>query len=56
MTDQAYYRWRKEDGGMRVSQALRLKDLGKENAQLRKLVANQALDIAILKEAAEGNV
>jgi putative transposase len=55
ITDQTYYRWRKEYGGMRVSQARRLKDLEKENAQLKKLVANQALDIAILKEAAEGN-
>ena len=55
ITDQTYDRWRKEYGGMRVSQARRLKDLEKENGQLKKLVANQALDIAILKEAAEGN-
>jgi putative transposase len=55
ITDQTYYRWRKEYGGMRLSQARRLKELEKENAQLKKLVANQALDIAILKEAAEGN-
>ena len=42
VTEQTYYRWRKECGGMRVSQARRLKDLEKENVQLKKLVANQA--------------
>jgi len=55
VTDQTYYRWRSEYGGMRVDQAKRLKALEKENSQLKKLVAEQALDIAILKEAASGN-
>ena len=49
------YRWRAEYGGMRVDQAKRLKELEKENARLKKLVAEQALDISILKEAAAGN-
>ena len=55
VTDHTYYRWRSEYGGMRVNQAKRLKELEKENSQLKKLVADQALDIAILKEAASGN-
>ena len=55
ITDQTYYRWRKEYGGLRVDQAKRLKSLEKENAQLKKLVADLSLDNAILKEAAEGN-
>ena len=48
-----YYRWRKEYGGMRVNQARRLKELERENAQLKKLVAEQALDLSILKDASE---
>ncbi len=55
VTDHTYYRWRSEYGGMRVNQAKRLKELEKENGQLKKLVADQALDISILKEAASGN-
>ena len=55
VTEQTYYRWRKEYGGMRVEQAKRLKGLEKENARLKKLVADLSLDNAILKEAAEGN-
>ena len=55
ITDQTYYRWRKEYGGLRVDQAKRMKDVEKENARLKKVVAEQALDIAILKEAASGN-
>ena len=55
ITVQTYYRWRKEYGGMGLSQAKRLKDLEKENQQLKKLVADQALDISILKEANRGN-
>jgi len=55
VTEQTYYRWRKEYGGMRVEQARKLKSLEKENAQLKKLVADLSLDNAILKEAAEGN-
>ncbi len=55
ITEQTYYRWRREYGGMRVEQARRLKDLEKENARLKKLVADISLDNAILKEAAQGN-
>ena len=55
ITEQTYYRWRKEYGGMRVEQAKKLKSLEKENAQLKKLVADLSLDNAILKEVAEGN-
>jgi len=55
VTEQTYYRWRKEYGGMRIEQAKRLKDLEKENARLKKLVAEISLDNAILKEVAEGN-
>jgi transposase-like protein len=50
-----YYRWRKEYGGMRVEQARRLKELERENSQLKKLVADLSLDNAILKEASRGN-
>ena len=55
ITEQTYYRWRKEYGGLRVNQAKRLKDLEHENGRLKKLVAEQALDIVILKEASSGN-
>ena len=55
VTEQTYYRWRKEYGGLRLDQAKRFKELERENVQLKKLVANQALDIAILKEASSGN-
>ena len=55
ITEQTYYRWRKEYGGMRVEQARRLKELEKENTSLKKLVADISLDNAILKEAARGN-
>ena len=55
VTEQTYYRWRKEYGGMRIEQAKRLKALEKENARLKKLVADISLDNAILKEVAEGN-
>ena len=55
VTEQTYYRWIKEYGGMRVEQAKKLKELEKENARLKKLVADLSLDNAILKEAAEGN-
>jgi len=50
-----YYRWRKEYGGLRLDQAARLKTLERENQRLKKIVADQAVDISILKEAAEGN-
>ncbi len=55
VTDQTYYRWRKEYGGLKVDQAKRLKELERENSRLKKLVAEQALDNAILKEAADPN-
>ena len=55
ITEQTYYRWRKQYGGMQISQAKRLKELENENARLKKLVADLSLDKAILKEAAEGN-
>jgi transposase-like protein len=55
VTEQTYYRWRKEYGGLRIEQAKKLKALEKENARLKKLVADLSLDNAILKEAAEGN-
>ena len=55
ITEQTYYRWRKEYGGMRIEQAKRLKALERENARLKKLIADISLDNAILKEVAEGN-
>jgi transposase-like protein len=55
VSDQTYYRWRREFGGMRTSQVRKLKDLEKENVQLKKLVADLSLDNAILKEAISGN-
>ena len=55
VTEQTYYRWRKEYGGMRVEQARRLKELEKENSQLKRLVADLSVDNAILKEAVRGD-
>lgn len=55
IAEQTYYRWRKAYGGMQVNQAVKLKELEKENNQLKKLVADLSLDNAILKEAAKGN-
>ncbi len=55
ITEQTYYRWRREYGGMRIEQARRLKELEKENARLKKLVADLSLDNAILKEVSRGN-
>ena len=55
ISEQTYYRWRKDYGGMRLDQARRLKELEKENARLKKLVADLSLDNDILKEAARGN-
>ena len=55
VTEQTYYRWRKDYGGMRIEQAKRLKYLEKENSQLKKLVADLSLDNAILKEVSKGN-
>ena len=56
VTEQTYYRWRKEYGGMRVDQARRLQELEKENSRLKRLVADISLDNAILREAARGNL
>lgn len=55
ISEQTYYRWRKDYGGMRVDQAKRLKELELENARLKRLVADLSLDNAILKEANRGN-
>ncbi len=55
VTEQTYYRWRKEYGGLRIDRAKRLKSLEKENTRLKKLVAEAELDKVILKEAASGN-
>jgi transposase-like protein len=55
VTEQTYYRWRKEYGGMKIEQAKRLKELEKENSRLKKLVADLSLDNAILKEVTRGN-
>ena len=55
VTEQTYYRWRKEYGGLRLDQAKRLKELERENGRLRQAVADLTLDKQILKEAAVGN-
>ena len=55
ISEQTYSRWRKEYGGLRLDQAKRLKALEQENTRLKRLVADQALDNAILKEVASGN-
>lgn len=55
ISEATYYRWKKEYGGMQTDQLRRLKELEKENARLKRLVAEQALDNLILKEVARGN-
>ena len=55
ISENTYYRWRKEYGGLRVDQARRLKELERENARLKKLLAETMLDNSILKEASSGN-
>ncbi len=55
ITEQTYYRWRKEYGGLKVNQAKRLKELERENGRLRQAVADLTLDKLILKEASSGN-
>ena len=55
VTEQTYYRWRQKYGGMKPEMAKQLKGLENENARLKKMVAEQALDMEILKEAAKGN-
>ena len=56
VSEQSYYRWRREYGGLKVDQARRLKELEQENGRLKRAVADLTLDKLILKEAAEGNV
>ena len=55
ISEQTYYRWRKQYGGMKVSQAKRLQDLERENSRLKRAVADLTLDKLILHEALEGN-
>jgi putative transposase len=55
ITEQTYYRWRKEYGGLKTNQAKRLKELERENARLKQLLADAELDKAILREAASPN-
>ena len=55
ITEQTYYRWRHEYGGLKIDQAKRLKELERENSRLKRAVADLTLDKLILKEAAEGN-
>ena len=55
VSEQTYYRWRREYGGMKLSQAKRLKELEKENQQLKRAVAELTVDKLILKEASRGN-
>ena len=55
ITEQTYYRWRREYGGMKVSHARRLKEFERENGRLKRAVADLTLDKLILEEAAEGN-
>jgi len=55
ISEQSYYRWRKEYGGLRLDQAKRLKELEKENLKLKRLVAELSLEKQILKDVAEGN-
>ena len=55
VSEQSYYRWRREYGGLKVDQARRLKDLEQENARLKRAVADLTLDKLVLREAAEGN-
>ncbi len=55
ITEQTYYRWRKEYGGLKLEQARRLKELEKENSRLKRVVAELSLEKQILKDVAEGN-
>ena len=55
VTEQTYYRWRKEYGGMKMDQARRMKELEKENQRLRRAVSDLTLDKLILQEATKGN-
>lgn len=55
VTEHTYYRWRREYGGLKLDPARKLKQLEKENARLKKLLAEKELDLSILKEVTEGN-
>ena len=55
VTEQTYYRWRKEYGGLKLDQARRLKELEKENARLKRVVADLALEKQVLRDVAQGN-
>jgi len=55
VSEQSYYRWRREYGGLKVSQAKRMKDLERENGRLKRAVADLTLDKLVLREALEGN-
>jgi len=55
VSEQTYYRWRKEYGGMKLNQAKRLKELEKENTRLKRIVADLSIDNSILREASRGN-
>ncbi|ACA17739.1 transposase IS3/IS911 family protein [Methylobacterium sp. 4-46] len=56
ISEQSYYRWRKEYGGLQVNQARRMKDLERENVRLRRLVADLSLEKQVLKDVASGNL
>ncbi|ABY28864.1 transposase IS3/IS911 family protein [Methylorubrum extorquens PA1] len=56
VSEQSYYRWRKEYGGLKVDQAKRMKDLERENARLRRLVADLSLEKQVLADVASGNL
>ena len=56
ISQQSYYRWRKEYGDLELDQARRMKDLEKENARLKRLVADLSLDKQVLKDIASGNL
>jgi len=56
ISEQSYYRWRKEFGGLDIEQAKRFKELERENARLKRLVADLSLEKQILKDVAEGNL
>ena len=55
ITEQTYYRWRREFGGLKLDQARRLKELEKENSRLKRLVAELSLEKQVLREVAQGN-
>ena len=56
ISDQSYFRWRKEYGGLELDQARRMKDLEKENVRLKRLVADLSIEKQVLKDIAEGNL